>query len=80
MDLLEPLAPFIVVGSLLHGSVAVAIGLAAERRGSSGLLWFALSVFVTPVLALILLLILTPRAGRAGGGSQVGSIRSRANG
>jgi hypothetical protein len=42
-------------------SVAVVVGLIAERRGETGLLWFALAIFGTPTLALILLAILTPR-------------------
>lgn len=64
--LLAPLAPFIVAGSLVWVGVAIGIGLLAEKRGSSGLLWFALSIFTTPVVALLLLLIVTPQGGRSG--------------
>ncbi len=64
--MLAPLAPLIVVGSLLWVGLAVGIGLLAERRGSSGLLWFALAVFTTPIVALLLLLIVTPQGGRSG--------------
>jgi hypothetical protein len=61
LDLIESLAPFIVFGSIFDVAVAIVIGLIAERRGETGLLWFALAIFGTPTLALILLAILTPR-------------------
>jgi hypothetical protein len=61
LDLIESLAPFIVFGSIFYVAVAIVIGLIAERRGETGLLWFALAIFGTPTLALILLAILTPR-------------------
>jgi hypothetical protein len=61
LDVIESLAPFIVFGGLFYVGVAVAIGLIAERRGETGVLWFALAIFGTPTLALILLAILTPR-------------------
>jgi hypothetical protein len=64
--LLGPLAPFIIFGSVAWGAIAIGIGLLAERRGSSGLIWFALSVFTTPIIALLLLLAVTPRGGQSG--------------
>jgi hypothetical protein len=63
MDLLGPLAPIIIASSILWVGAGVGIGMLAERRGASGLSWFALAIFATPVLALILLMILTPRDG-----------------
>jgi hypothetical protein len=57
--LLGPLAPFIVFGGVAWVGIAIGIGLLAERRGSSGLVWFALAVVTTPILA-PLLLILAP--------------------
>ena len=65
-ELLGPFAPFIVVGSVAWVGIAIGIGLLAERRGSSGLIWFALSVFTTPILALLLLLAVTPQGGQSG--------------
>jgi hypothetical protein len=64
MDLMGPLMPIFVASTVLWLCLAVAVGLVAERRGSSGALWFALAVFTSPVVALILLLILTPDGGR----------------
>ena len=60
---MEAFALIAFAAGLLWVGMAVAVGLLGERRGSSGLLWFALSIFTTPVVALILLLILTPRGG-----------------
>jgi membrane protein DedA with SNARE-associated domain len=56
-------APFIIIGGVAWVALAVAIGLLAERRGSSGLIWFALSVVTTPIVALLLLLAVTPQNG-----------------
>jgi ABC-type proline/glycine betaine transport system permease subunit len=64
--LLGPLVPFIVLGSVAWVGIAIGIGLLAERRGSSGLIWFALSIFTTPILALLLLLVVTPQGGQSG--------------
>jgi ABC-type proline/glycine betaine transport system permease subunit len=64
--LLGPLAPLIVLGSVAWVGIGIGIGLLAERRGSSGLIWFALSVFTTPILALLLLLVVTPQGGESG--------------
>jgi hypothetical protein len=66
VGLLESLAPVIVIGSIVWVGLAVAIGLLAERRGWRGLPWFALAVFTTPVVAMILMLLLTPNE-RPGG-------------
>ena len=60
---MEGFALIALAAGLLWVGAAVAVGLLGERRGSSGLLWFALAIFTTPVVALILLLILTPRGG-----------------
>jgi hypothetical protein len=65
-DLLGTLGPLFILLSVLYVGLAVAVGLYAERRGSSGLLWFALAVFASPLIALILLLIVTPQGGRPG--------------
>jgi hypothetical protein len=67
-DLMGPLMPIFVASTFVASTVlwlslAVAVGLVAERRGSSGALWFTLAVFTSPVVALILLLILTPDGG-----------------
>ncbi len=62
----DMLAPFVILGSLLWVGLAIGIGLLAEKRGSSGPLWFALAVFTSPVVALLLLLILTPQGGTSG--------------
>jgi nitrate reductase gamma subunit len=64
--LLGPLAPFMILGSVAWVAIAIGIGLLAERRGASGLVWFALSVFTTPIVALLLLLAVTPQGGHAG--------------
>lgn len=63
MDVLESIAPVVIGGGVLWVGLAIGIGLVAERRGGNGLLWFALAVFLSPLIALILLLIITPRGG-----------------
>ena len=52
-----------VIPSLIWVGFAVWIGSTAERRGYSGLLWFGLAIFTTPVIALVLLALITPRQG-----------------
>lgn len=54
---------FFLVGSIAWVGLAIAVGLAAERRGYSGLIWFVLSIATTPIVAMILLLAITPRGG-----------------
>ncbi len=54
------------VAGLFWVGIAVAVGLLGERRGSSGLLWFALAIFASPIVALILLLIVTQPGGGRG--------------
>jgi hypothetical protein len=44
--------------------LAVWIGLTAERRGYNALIWFGFAIFATPLLALVLLALITPRGGR----------------
>jgi hypothetical protein len=66
VDVAAPLAAFFVIGSVLWVGIAIAVGLLAERRGSSGLIWFAISVFFSPILALLLLLAVTPQGGQSG--------------
>ena len=56
---------FLVTGLAWVG-IAVAVGLLGERRGSSALLWFALAIFASPIVALILLLIVTQPGGGRG--------------
>jgi hypothetical protein len=62
MPILSPL--LVIIPSLLWVAFAVWIGLTAERRGYSGLLWFGLAIFTTPIVALVLLALITPRQGQ----------------
>ncbi len=62
----ELLLPLFLVSSLLWIGLAMLVGVLAMRRGSSGALRFLLALFTSPIVAVILLLILTPNDGRGG--------------
>lgn len=44
---------------------SIVVGVAASSRGRSGFGWFVLSVLISPLLALILVLVLSRKGGEA---------------
>jgi hypothetical protein len=61
------------VGTLLLFwiGLAVIVALAANSRGRSGLGWFLLALFFSPILALIAVLVIGPGANKAPGPAQL---------
>ena len=66
VDLMSPLfvAGLGVASVVFWMGLAVWIGLTAERHGYNALLWFGFAIFATPIFALVLLALITPRGGR----------------
>ena len=53
---MEPVAIIGIVLTALWVVLAFAVGFAAERRGMTPVLWFGIAVFLSPLLAGVLLL------------------------
>jgi hypothetical protein len=51
-------------------TMAVLVGVVARARGRSGVGWFALSLFITPIFAMIVLVLLPKKPVAAGVGQQ----------
>ena len=53
---MEPVAIIGIVVTALWVVLAFAVGFAAERSGMTPVLWFGIAVFLSPLLAAVLLL------------------------
>jgi|KBSMisStandDraft_5_1062788.scaffolds.fasta_scaffold679338_2 hypothetical protein len=53
---MDPLALIFIVITALWVVLAFAVAFAAERRGMTPVLWFGIAVFVSPLIAAVLLL------------------------
>jgi len=53
---MDPLALIFITITVLWVVLAFAVAFAAERRGMTPVLWFGIAVFISPLIAAILLL------------------------
>lgn len=54
---------FFVLSAFLWVGLAVALGLAADRRGMNGAIWFGIAIVTTPLIGALLLLAFTDARG-----------------